>query len=196
MVLDSDEIRRKITDILTRNGRTRGKDLADQVIESGIGSQKTVYHEIKTMCDDGLLERNELNRAKVEYELYELSDAIKKQLKFYEDTLNEINDSLDELHSKMDKKKSELLYAERLMTVVTRMKQLQKIETIFRIYEMFPAIKKSRHFARQKKRVEELWKYIFEIIAHQHEEKFLYDIFTNFRPIRIVKPTVVKEKTK
>ncbi len=187
MGLDSDEIRRKITNILIKNGLTKGKVLADQVIESGLGSQKTVYHEIKTMCDDGLLKRNELNRAKVEYELREISDAIKKQLEFYEDTLNEINDALNEFHLKMERKKGEIYYLERLMTIVTRMKQLQKVEATFRIFEMFPLISKSKHFVEQKKRIEELWRIIRGLIAHQHEEKFLYEVFTNFRPIRIGK---------
>ncbi len=86
MALDSAEIRREIRNILTKNGPTRGKELADQVIGKGIGSQKTVYREIKTMCDDELLERIEYNRGNVEYELRDISVSIEKRLKFYEDT--------------------------------------------------------------------------------------------------------------
>ena len=155
MALDSDEIRREITNILRKNGRVRGKKLADQVIGKGIGSQKTVYREIKTMCDDELLERIEYSRANVEYELRDISVSIEKRLKFYEDVLNEINDELNELDSKMNNTKIPL-YISRLFPIVTSIKQLQKVETSFRIYGMFPVIRKSRHFTRQKNKVEEL----------------------------------------
>ncbi len=192
MALDSAEIRREIRNILTKNGPTRGKELADQVIGKGIGSQKTVYREIKTMRDDELLERTEYNRGNVEYELRDISVGIEKRLKFYEDTLNEINDALNELNSKMNNTKRPVMYAERLFTIVTRIKQLQKVETSFRIYGMFPAIRKSRHFTRQNKKVEELWKFIFEIVSHQPEEKFLQEMFMNFRPVSIAKVTSYK----
>jgi len=186
MALDSAEIRREIINILTKNGPTRGKKLADQVIEKGIGSQKTVYREMKTMCDDELLERIEHNRGNVEYELRDISVGIEKRLKFYEDVLNEINDALNELNSKMDNTKIPL-YINRLFAIVTRIKQLQKVETSFRIYGMFPAIRKSRYFTRQNKKVEELWKFIFEIVSNQPEEKFLQEMFLNFKPITIAK---------
>ena len=191
MALDSDKIRREIRNILTKNGPTRGKELADQVIGKGIGSQKTVYREIKTMCDDELLERIEYNRGNVEYELRDISVSIEKRLKFYEDILNEINDELNELNSKMNNTKIPH-YIFRLFSIVTSIKRLQKVETSFRIYGMFPAIRKSRYFTRQKKRVEELWKFIFEIVSHQPEEKFHQEMFMNFTPLRIAKVTSYK----
>ena len=191
MALDSAEIRREISKILTKNGPTRGKDLADQVIGKGIGSQKTVYREMKTMCDDELLERIEYSRGNVEYELRDISVSIEKRLKFYEDVLNEINDELNELNSKMNNTKIPL-YINRLFTIVTRIKQLQKVETSFRIYGMFPAIRKSRHFTRQNKKVEELWKFIFKIVSNQPEEKFLQEMFMNFTPVSIAKVTSYK----
>ncbi len=191
MALDSAEIRREIRNILTKNGPTRGKELADQVIGKRIGSQKTVYREIKTMCEEELLERIEYNRGNVEYELRDISVSIEKRLKFYEDILNEINDELNELNSKMNNTKIPL-YINRLFPIVTRIKQLQKVETSFRIYGMFPAIRKSRHFTRQNKKVEELWKFIFEIVSNQPEEKFLQEMFMNFTPVRIAKVTSYK----
>jgi len=192
MALDSAEIRREIRNILTKNGPTRAKELADQVIGKRIGSQKTVYREIKTMCDDELLKRIEYNRGNVEYELRDISVSIEKRLKFYEDTLNEINDALNELNSKMNNTKRPVQYIERLFTIVTRIKQLQKVETSFRIYGMFPVIRKSRYFTRQNKKVEELWKFIFEIVSNQPEEKFLQEMFINFTPVRIAKVTSYK----
>ena len=191
MALDSAEIRREISNILSKNGPTRGKELADQVIGKGIGSQKTVYREMKTMCDDELVDRIEHNRGNVEYELRDISVGIEKRLKFYEDVLNEISDALNELNLKMNNTKIPL-YINRLFEIVTRIKQLQKVETSFRIYGMFPAIRKSRHFTRQNKKVEELWKFIFEIVSNQPEEKFLQEMFMNFKPIRIAKMTSYK----
>lgn len=191
MALDSAKIRREIRNILTKNGPTRGKELADQVIGKGIGSQKTVYREIKTMCNDELLERIVHNRGNIEYELRAISVSIEKRLKFYEDVLNEINDELNELNSKMNNTKIPL-YISRLFPIVTSMKQLQKVETSFRIYGMFPAIRKSRYFTRQNKKVEELWKFIFEIVSNQPEEKFLQEMFMNFTPVSIAKVTSYK----
>jgi len=138
------------------------------------------------MCDDELLERTEYNRGNREYELRDISVSIEKRLKFYEDVLNEINDALNELNSKMNNTKIPL-YINRLFPIVTRIKQLQKVETSFRIYGMFPAIRKSRYFTRQNKKVEELWKFIFEIVSNQPEEKFLQEMFLNFKPITIAK---------
>ena len=196
MALDTAEIRREITDILRKNGRVRGKELADQVINRGIGSQKTVYREIQNMSDDGILIRTEINRAKVEYELRELFETIEKQLKFYAYILDEIYDALTELENEMEAKKSEKFYLLRLFDIVSRIKQLQKIETTFRILDAIQPMNKSRHFTRQKKKVEKLWKFIIKLIAKQPEEKFLYELFINFRPISIQKLISIPNPTK
>ena len=185
MALDSDEIRREITDILRKNGRVRGKELADQVIDRGIGSQKTVYREIQNMCEEGILIRTEINRANVEYELRELSEAIEKRLEFYSHILDQIHDALTELENEMEEKKSEMFYLHRLFGIANRIKQLEKIETTFKILDAVQHMNKSRHFTRQKKKVEKLWRFINKLIAKQPEEKFLYEIFINFKPISI-----------
>jgi len=185
LALDSDEIRREITDILRKNGRVRGKELADQVIDRGFGSQKTVYREIQNMCDEGILIRTEINRANVEYELRELSEAIEKRLGFYANILDEIFDALTELENEMEAKKSKKFYLHRLFSIANRIKQLEKIETTFKILDAVQHMNKSRHFTRQKKKVEKLWKFINKLIAKQPEEKFLYELFVNFRPISI-----------
>jgi len=188
LALDSDEIRREITDILRKNGRVRGKELADQVIGRGFGSQKTVYREIHNMCEEGI----EINRANVEYELRELSEAIKKRLEFYSHILDEIYNALTELENEMRAKKSEMFYLHRLFSIVNRIKQLEKIETTFKILEAVQHMNKSRHFTRQKKKVEKLWIFINRLIAKQPEEKFLYELFVNFRPISIQEARQVK----
>ncbi len=198
MALDSNEIRREITNILRKNVRVRGKELADQVIDRGFGSQKTVYREIQNMCDEGILIRTEINRAKVEYELRELSEAIEKRLEFYAYILDEIYDALTEFENEMEEKKSEMFYLHRLFGIAKRIKQLQKIETTFRILDAIQHMNKSRHFTRQKKKVEKLWKFINKLIAKQPEEKFIYELFVNFKPISIQKansyPTPTKNK--
>ena len=195
MPLDSSEIRREITNILSKNGRVRGKDLADQVIDK-IGSQKTVYREIQAMCNDDILIRTETNRANVEYELRELSDTIEKQLKFYAYILDEINKALIELENEMEEKKDEKFFLHRLFAIANRMKQLQKIETTFRIFDAIQPMTKSRHFIRQKNKVEKLWKFIIKLIAEQPEERFLYNLFANFRPISIQKAIIAQNPTK
>jgi len=196
MTLDSAKIRREIIDILKKKSRVRGKELADQVIDRGVGSQKTVYREIQNMCVEEILIRTEINRANVEYELRELSEAIEKQLGFYTYILNEIYNALTELDNEVEEKKSEMFYIHRLFDLVSRIKQLQKIETTFRILDAIQPMNKSKHFTRQKKKVEELWKFINNLIAKQPEEKFLYELFINFKPISIQKAISIPNPTK
>ena len=59
MALDTEKIRHEIREFLSDNGKSRSKDIADRVLSLGIGSEKTVYHEIKEMWISGELDKTE-----------------------------------------------------------------------------------------------------------------------------------------
>ena len=127
MALDSSKIRRKIRRILTENGRTRGKELADEVVKT-IGSEKTVYREIKAMYDEGELERTEHNRAKVEYELKDVTKIIEGKLQFLYNQAKNIYENLEKFHEDTYNKKTIPSYGQRLFTLVFCIKQTQNIQ--------------------------------------------------------------------
>ena len=175
MALDTEEIRHEIREFLKSNGRSRGKTMADHVIFQGIGSEKTVYREIKEMTQSGELDKFEHNRANIEYELVEFSKSIENRIKHFIHVLNNFEQNLKEFEN--DNSKSKL---ERLMFLVTRCRQLQTVETLLHLLENSEAIKKSKLFIEHKKRVDKFWKIISQIIVSQPEEDFIHEVFRNF----------------
>ena len=180
MALDSSKIRHEIRRILTENGRTRGKELADEVVET-VGSEKTVYREIKAMYDEGELERTEYNRAKVEYELNDVTKIIEGKLQFLYNQAKNIYENLEKFHEDTYNKKTIPSYGQRLFTLVFCIKQTQNIQTTLRILEASPVFRKSKSFYYLQKHVAKMWASIIGNISHQPEEKFIEDVFMNFR---------------
>jgi len=192
MGLDTTEIRHEIRQILRSEGRTRSKKIADQVMKK-VGSEKTVYREIKNLCNLGEIRKIEHSRADIEYELVELADAIDKQLAIVFKNLDEIKESLNKLHEKMEKTK--LPYIERLSKIVLSIKQLQKLEARMKILSMFPLFKKSKSFNYIEKQIERTWDLILGLTAHQHDEKFLYELMYNFHHMHVIEAKPI-EKSK
>ena len=180
MTLDSSNIRHEIRRILTESGRTRGKELADEVIEI-VGSEKTVYREIKAMYEEGELERTEHNRAKVEYELKNVTKIIEGKLQFLHDQAKNIYENLEKFHKETYNKKTMPHYLQRLSTLVFCIKQTQNIQTTLKILEAFPVFRKSKSFYYLQKLTDKMWASIIGNISHQPEEKFIEEIFMNFR---------------
>ena len=183
MALDTRKIRHEIRQILQREGRTRSKKIADQVIRK-VGSEKTVYREIKNLCDLGEIRKIEHSRADIEYELVELADAIKNQLAIVSNNLREIKESLDKFQEKMEK--TELTYIERLSKIVFSIKLLQKLQARMKILSIYPVFKKSTSFNGIEKQIEKTWDLILDLTAHQHDEKFLYELMYNFHHIHVI----------
>jgi len=96
MALDTEKIRHKIRIFLGEGGKSRSKDIADHVLAQGIGSEKTVYNEIKEMCLSGELNKTEYNRAHIEYELVELSKVIEERLQYTQQIVDNIEESKTE----------------------------------------------------------------------------------------------------
>ena len=193
MALDSDKIRHEIREIL-RSGHTRGKQLADQVIEK-IGSEKTVYREMKNMCDSGEIRKIEHNRANIEYELVNLSDYVDNNLKQVLDFLDNVNDSLKRYDDRIKNEKITLQYIERLAGLVFDIKRLQNCESRLRILSLFPAFEKSKMFSEIHDKKEKTWKFLISLIAHNPESNFVNEMLVNFPATKIIYPTVIKGTT-
>jgi len=184
MTLDSSDIRHEIRRILTENGRTRGKELADEVIKT-VGSEKTVYREIKAMYDEGVLERIEHNRANVEYELKSVTKIIESKLQFLHNQASNIYEELTRFHQETYNKKTMPNYLQRLSTIVFCIKQTQNIQTTLKILEAFPVFSKSKSFYYLQKHLDKMWLSIIGNIGHQPEENFIEEVFMNFRTTTI-----------
>jgi len=193
MALDTEKIRHEIRQFLSSQGKSRSKDIADFVLEQGIGSEKTVYNEIKEMWKSGELYKTEHNRAFIEYELVKLSKIIENRLVYTQDVVDNIEENLADFYVKLKNPKKKMQKIERLMFIVTRMKQLQTVETILRIYENHVAFKKSKTYTEQKRKITEFWKRYYEFIFTQPEKDFSYEVFRNFTVVLHVIPEIVEK---
>jgi len=193
MALDTEKIRHEIRHVL-KSGRTRGKKLADQVMEK-IGSEKTVYREIQQMHDSGEIRRIEINRANVEYELVRLSDYVNDNLKQVLDFLDNINDSLKRYDDQFKNKKITPLHVQRLAELVLNIKRFQNCESRLRILSVFPAFRKSKIFFEIHDKKEKTWKFLISLIAHNPESNFVNEMLVNFPATKIIYPTVIKDTT-
>jgi len=183
MGLDTQKIRHEIREYLKINGRSRGKTIADHVILQGIGSEKTVYREIKEMCNSGELNKTEHNRANIEYDLVSVSNLVENRLAYFQKILDNIDKNFDEFFADMKKPKNEMWKIERLFFIVTRMKQLQTVETLLRIIENHKPFRKSSTYLEQKKKIAKFWKLFYELIFSQPETDFDKEVFRNFTTI-------------
>jgi len=189
----AEEIRHEIREFLSVNGKSRGKTIADHVILKGIGSEKTVYREIKEMWKSGELNKTEHSRAFIEYELVEMSEVIEKRLEYTQHVVDNIDENLTNFYAKLKNPKKKMHKLDRLYFIVSRMKQLQTIETLLRIYENHEAFKKSKTYTEQKRKIVEFWKRFYEFIFTQPEKDFSYEVFRNFTVVTHVIPISVEK---
>ena len=180
MALDTEKIRHKIRQFLASQGKSRSKNIADFVLSQGIGSEKTVYHEIKEMWRSGELDKTEHNRANIEYELVEVTKTIENRLEYTQHVVDNIEENFANFYAKLKNPKKKMHKLDRLYFIVSRMKQLQTIETLLRIYENHEAFKKSKTYTEQKMKITEFWKRFYEFIFTQPEKDFSQEVFRNF----------------
>jgi len=183
MALDTEKIRHEIREFLSENGKSRGKSLADHVLSLGIGSEKTVYREIKEMCNSGELNKTEHNRANIEYDLVSVSNLVENRLAYFQNILDNIDENLDEFFADMKNPKKKMQKIQRLFFIVTRMKQLQTVETLLRIIENHKPFIQSKTYLEQKKKITKFWKLFYKLIFTQPESDFHKEVFRNFTTI-------------
>jgi len=176
MGLDTMEIRHEIRDILS-GGAARSKDLADRVIRK-VGSEKTVYREIKLMCESGEIKKNESNRANITYELVDLSREVDVNLGKMNKQMDEISKYIKESHEIIDSNKDPNLFT--LTVMVTAIKELQKFEARMKILSYFPAYKKAKQFEKINSKSDKVWDEIFHLVAHSKSKNFINELMVNF----------------
>jgi len=195
MALDSDGITHEIRDILTQNGVVRGKNLADQVLERLKVSEKTVYREIKKMVDLGELKKTEYNRANIEYELVKITENVGKILFNLTHSIKNLEYRLVKFDNKFDKKeKKKPERLETIMTFVSCIKQLQKIEARLKILSMYQVIRKDKQFNYIEKKSQTLWKYLVTLIGRYNDSKVINDLLLNFVPFSYEEAFAVNTK--
>jgi len=187
MGLDTREIRHEIRRIL-RSGPARSKDLADKVIKK-VGSEKTVYREIKLMCESGEIKKNESNRANITYELVELSKEVGNHLSNMERQLDQMTQYLKESEEMLESKKDFPVFL--LSVMVTAIKELQKFQARMKILSYFPAIKKSKQFEGINLKSDKLWDYIFHLMAHGEKGNLINELMINFPYVQHIYPESV-----
>ena len=189
MGLDSDSIRQEIRNFLRSNGRSRSTKLANGVAKK-IGSPKTVYREIKLMCDSGELKKTDKNRADIEYELVEFAKIMENNFKTLSKQLAEVSTYFLNFEELIVNKKSTHYYLHKLMLFVQTMKQLNNIETRLRIISGFPPFQNSKSIPTLKKQIDEIWSKILSLINHPEDDKLISELFMNFPYVKYVVATI------
>lgn len=184
MAIDSEQIRNEIKRILEGDGPTRSAKLVAQVVQV-VGSEKTVYREIKRMVVDGEI-RKIGSGQNISYDIPSVTERHNLLLQNLLDFVKNNYEYLDRLHDKMDTK-TKLYPMEALTTIVTGIKQLQTVEARFKILKMAPALKKLRVFYEIESQIEKNWRLIRALILHNldqtQEPDLMSQVLRNFKPI-------------
>ena len=184
MGLHTEEIRSDIKRILEKEGIMRSARLTDKV-EVVVGSEKTIYREIKAMAENGDIRKTGSGH-NISYDIPTTTEKHRLVLFHLLEYAENNWEHLDRSHFKIVNKK-QLVPLEALMDIVSGIKQLQTIETRFRIFKMYPALKKSKDWDKLEKQIEKNWKSIRALIAHNIERSGKSDIvgevLMNFNPI-------------
>ena len=185
MAIDSEPIRNEIKYILERVGVTRSAKLVAQVIQK-VGSEKTVYREIKNMAKYGEI-RKIGSGQNISYDIPSVTEQHNLLVWNLLDIVKNNYEYLDSLHAKIDSK-TKLFHLEALMTIVTGIKQLQTVEARFKIMKIFPALKKLRVFDEIESQIEKNWRLSIALILHNldqtQEPDLMSQVLRNFEPIR------------
>ncbi|MDE1769026.1 MAG: hypothetical protein KGI28_00550 [Thaumarchaeota archaeon] len=193
MGLDSDKIRHEIREYLESHGRTRSKKLADEVMKK-VGSEKTVYREIKSMYNSGELKKSEKNRADIEYELAQFSETMENNFKILSKQLSDIAQYFLDHEVLIDDKKNPHHYGRKLMLYVQTMKELSKLETRLRIISSFPAFLNRKSVPILQKQIDDIWSKIQNLINQSRNDKLVSELMINFEYIKWVDAIPVIQK--
>jgi len=184
--LDSEKIRREIMSILEGEGSMRSKKLAEKVfIEKGIGSEKTVYRELKAMTENGNVRKTGSG-----YHIsYDLPSATEKHRLILFHLLEYAENNFEHLHHSHIRitNMNRFIPLEGLMDIVTGIKQLQMIETRFRIFKLYPGLKKLEDWDNLEKQIEKNWKFIRSLLIknmnRSGKSDIVGEVLMNFQPM-------------
>lgn len=186
MGLHTEKIRSEIKRILAGEGTMRSARLADK-IEVVVGSEKTIYREIKAMAENGDIRRTGSGH-NISYDIPTKTEKQRLVLFHLFEYAENNWEYLYRSYSKIVKKK-QFYPMEALADIVFGIKQLQTIETRFKILRLYPALKKLKEWNNLEKQIEKNWKSIKWLMAHHIESSGKSDIvgevLMNFQPIMI-----------
>jgi len=184
MGLHTEEIRSDIKRILEKEGIMRSARLTDKV-EVVVGSEKTIYREIKAMAENGDIRKTGSGH-NISYDIPTATEKHRLVLFHLLEYAENNWEHLDRSHIKIVNKK-QLYPIEALGDIVFGIKQLQTIETRFKIFKLYPALKKSKDWEKLEKQIEKNWKFIRSLIIHNIERSGKSDIvgevLMNFQPV-------------
>jgi len=184
MAIDSNEIRNEIIRILEEYGSHRSKRLADEVVKK-VGSEKTVYREIKAMTVSGEI-RQTGSGHHISYDITSETEhnelGLLKLLEYAENN----NEYLIHTQKEIVYKK-QLVHIMVLGDIVLGIKQLQTIETRFRILKMFEALRKLENFKKLEQQIEKNWRSIWKLIdldvKRSKNADIVGEVLMNFQPV-------------
>jgi len=186
------EIKHEIMHIL-ENGPVRSKELVNEVMKIDV-SGKTVHRVILDMCESKVIRRIWHSRANIEYESVDPDRDFHHQMISHQ--LNAIDKRLNNFLNNFNKmiqndNQIKLSYLNRLITIVSAIKELQNIESILRILSIYQPDERASHLAQFAKQVENIWKLIHDLIILQPDEIFLKELLMNFKHTTIGEATTI-----
>ena len=171
-------IRTEILRILHENGKIRGTELAKRVIEK-VGNEKMVYREISALVEAGEIEKKIHSKSHIEYKLINLSESVNNQLKNVHKEINIIFDEITNFD--VASKEEKFSFHERLRSVIHSIHIVQSTDGVMKLLSHYPSFKKDKMFSQINRKINDCWKTIMNIIAHQPEDNFLNEILANLR---------------
>ena len=178
---------------ILENGPVRSKELVNEVMKIDV-SGKTVHRVILDMCESKVIRRIWHSRANIEYESVDPDRDFHHQMISHQ--LNAIDKRLNNFLNNFNKmiqndNQIKLSYLNRLITIVSAIKELQNIESILRIFTIYQPDERAGHLAQFAKQVENIWRLIHDLIILQPDEIFLKELLMNFKHTTIGEATTI-----
>lgn len=183
MADDSESIRHEIKRVLLKNGLTKSKKIADEIIMTGKIAEKDIYEELKKMTIEGILIEQSITGTgnKKAYELADLAHTITKQIENLQTRLGFLDTELSMFYERNSttSPSDPKTYMTRMQDILLFIHEIESIQSLIRILELFPTFKNNSKFPKLKNHLEKTWKSILANITLQSESEFLQEVVSN-----------------
>lgn len=190
MTIDAPEIKQFIREFLSKNPHSGSTLLHTWIMEHGNGrfGQTAIWNTIRDMADSGELVADVQKNKRVFYSLGDIARDVSKILDVMVKDLEEIQEELNEFHTKYHTPKSqtESNYAIRLMDLVTIARTLLGSQSYLFLAEGFKDFTTHKSWKNINKTVDELWKSIRGNAGHQsgNNNRFFQELIWSLRAPR------------
>ncbi len=179
---NSEIIKTEILRIINESGKIRSTELVKRVTKS-MGNEKIVYRKISELIESGEIEKKIHSKDHIEYDLVNLEESANNQLKKMHQELEIIFEEMQSFD--ITYKEKEIMFQERLRVVIHFIHTIQSIDGIMKILSFYPTFKKDKMFSQIKRKINDCWELIMNIIVHQEEEEFLNQTLSNMRVLQL-----------